>query len=53
MGGLSWETLPAPAISSNEGGAGEPAGRSKSTFAVPQHTCLAKSVVHAQFQVIS
>lgn len=53
MAGLSWETLPAPAISSNEGGAGEPAGRSKSTFAVPQHTCLAKSVVHAQFQVIS
>lgn len=50
MAGLSWETLPAPAISSNEGGAGEPAGRSKSTFAVPQRTC---SVVHAQFQVIS
>lgn len=53
MAGPSWETLPAPAISSNEGGAGEPAGRSKSTFAVPQRTCLAKSVVHAQFQVIS
>lgn len=29
MAGLTWETLPAPAISSNEGGAGEPAGRSK------------------------
>lgn len=31
MAGPSWETPPAPAISSNEGGAGESAGRSKSS----------------------
>lgn len=53
MAGPSWETLPAPAFSSSEGGAGEPAGCSKSTFAVSQRTCPAKSVVHALFQVIS